>query len=64
MKQVLINPTPSEQIARDHGRIKTLRLAIDKHQARGNTQKVADLQEALDKCMARFDAMVAEIKGS
>lgn len=50
-----INPNEGQQILRNIGRIKTLRDAIEKHTARGNADKVASLQEELDRRMGELN---------
>ncbi len=60
-KQASINPTPEQSALRNIGRIRTLKLAIEKNQARGNVDKVADLQAELDRRMVEIDALRAEL---
>lgn len=45
----MINPTEIQMIPRHAGRIARLRLSIEKATANGNTDKVAFLQEELDR---------------
>jgi len=52
-----VNPSPAQQLIRDIERRKTLKAAIAKNEARGNTEKVAQLQEALEAISARVDAI-------
>ncbi len=63
MSKALINPTSSQQLARDHGRIQTLRVAIEKAQAKGNAQKAASLQEELATKLERVKAALADLDG-
>jgi hypothetical protein len=56
-----VNPTADQAILRNIGRIKTLRAAIEKNTARDNPDKVASLQQELDRRMAEVDAIKAEL---
>ena len=59
--QSVVNPTQDQLVLRNIGRIKTLRAAIEKNTARGNVEKVADLQAELDRRMVQVDAIKAEL---
>lgn len=60
-EQAAINPGPQAQALRNVGRIKTLRAAIEKAQGKGQDERVASLQEELDRRMAEVDALRAEL---
>lgn len=59
--QASINPTAEQKALRNIARIKTLRGAVEKHTARGNTEKVAELQAEHDRRMAEVAALKAEL---
>lgn len=61
MGAATINPTPEQRAVRNVGRIKTLRLAIAKAQAKGNTEKVASLQAEYDRRMAEVQDLRASL---
>lgn len=56
-----INPTAEQSAMRNIGRIRTLRAAIAKNTARGNAEKVADLQVELDRRLSEVAALKAEL---
>ena len=60
--QASINPTEGQRVLRNIGRVKTLKEAIAKNQARGNTEKVASLQEELDRRMAELNEVKAAME--
>jgi hypothetical protein len=60
--QASINATPEQKALRNVARIKTLRGAIEKHTARGNTEKVAELQAEHDRRMEEIKALRAELE--
>ena len=64
MSKAMINPSPAQRLERDINRIKTLNLAIEKAQSRNNTEKLASLQEELERRQARVDAVKALLADS
>ena len=59
-----INATAAQTFVRNTGRIETLKGAIEKAQARGNTERVASLQSELDRRKADIDQYLADAKNS
>jgi len=55
--KAVINPTPGQTAIRSIGRVKTLRAAIAKNQARGNAEKVSSLQAELDRRLSELGAL-------
>jgi hypothetical protein len=60
--QATINPTPDQAVIRNIGRVKTLRDAIAKSEARGKSEKVASLQAELDRRMAELNELKAALE--
>lgn len=56
-----INPTKAQMTGRHVGRINTLRGAIEKATARGNAERVASLQDELDRRLAEVEEIKAEL---
>jgi hypothetical protein len=56
-----INATPEQKALRSVGRIKTLRLAIEKAQSRGQAERVASLTEELDRRLAEVEELKAAL---
>lgn len=66
MSKAAINPAPEARALRNIGRIKTLRLAIDKAEGRGNSKKKASLQEELNRRLEEVRVLqeaIAEVDG-
>jgi hypothetical protein len=61
MGQGIVNPTGEQQAYRDVGRIATLREAIAKAETKNNAERVASLQEELDRRLDRVRAMKAAL---
>ena len=61
MAQATINPTPEQKAIRNVARIKTLREAIAKAQAKGNAERVASLQAELDRRMSEVEELRAAL---
>ena len=58
----LINPTKEQMIPRYMGRIRTLRAAIEKAEARGNQERVNSLREELTLKIQLLKEAQAEIQ--
>ena len=56
-----INPNSGQMASRHIGRVKTLRMAIEKAKSRKQTERVADLKAELDRRMADIKALKAEL---
>jgi hypothetical protein len=66
MASATINPSPEQRAIRTVERIKTLREAIPRAQAKGNDERVASLQAELDRRLAEvrdMKAALAEVDG-
>ena len=61
MAQATINPGAEGMALRNVGRIKTLRAAIEKAQARGQAERAGSLQGELDRRMTEVNALRAEL---
>lgn len=59
--QAFINPSEGQRVLRNIGRVKTLKDAIAKNIERGNSEKVASLQEELDRRMAELGEIKAAL---
>lgn len=55
--KAVINPTADQAAIRSISRVKTLRAAIAKNQARGNAEKVSSLQAELDRRLVELGAL-------
>lgn len=56
-----INATPEQKALRSVGRIKTLRLAIEKAQSRNQADRVASLTEELDRRLVEVEELKAAL---
>lgn len=56
-----VNASADQKFVRDIGRVKTLKLAIEKATARGDSERVSALQVELDRRMASINAIRAEL---
>lgn len=56
-----VNASADQKFVRDIGRVKTLKLAIEKATARGDSERVNALQVELDRRMASINAIRAEL---
>jgi hypothetical protein len=61
MTSGIIDPTPVQQLQRDKDRIPLLREKIAEAEAVGNSERVASLQEELDRRLDRVRAMKAAL---
>lgn len=61
-KKATINPTKDELAIRNIGRIKTLKLAIEKAKARGQTERLQSLHAEFDRRMAEANKLKAELE--
>lgn len=59
--QAAINASPDVKVVRNIGRIKTLRDAIAKAEAKGDSDRVASLKEEHDRRLAELTAIKAEL---
>lgn len=61
MGKAMINPNDGQMIARHAGRIKTLRIAIEKASAKGDADRVSALQSELDDRLAAVNEFKAQL---
>ena len=59
--QATINPSADQSAIRNIARIRTLKAAIEKATARGNSERVAELTTELNRRMADVEALKAEL---
>jgi len=62
MSNGIVNPNPAQRLVRDVARRKTLKAALEKNQARGNSKKVAEIESALEEITARINAFSDALK--
>lgn len=60
--QAAINASPDVKVVRNIGRIKTLRDAIAKAEAKGDSDRVASLKEEHDRRLAELNELKAALE--